>query len=62
MSSDAHLLSYSNAKQDGSLDNNEVVVSTIDNEAALAHQSLFMVGNATFDHGICMHFGPRWIV
>jgi hypothetical protein len=41
---------YANAMQNGSLAGNANVVQNIENEAALA-QSLFMVGNATFDHG-----------
>ena len=41
---------YANAMQNGSLAGDANVALNIDNEAALA-QSLYMVGNATFDHG-----------
>jgi hypothetical protein len=42
---------YTNSIQDGNIASNSMTVANIGNDAALG-QALFMVGNATFEHGI----------
>ena len=41
---------YTNAIQDGNIASNSMTAANIGNDAALG-QALFMVGNATFEHG-----------
>ena len=41
---------YAYAKQSGEIASNSMVASNIENDASLA-QSLYMVGNATLEHG-----------